>query len=556
MTMHRSDFIRPWSRSMAPVSPSPLAALDPYNGVWTMREATHLLKRLTFGVKPAEIHQVVQDGLQVSLQKLLVVDAIPSPPLNVYSNATKPDPDIPFGQTFVNAPINAALPPEYYNSRNDTFKVWWVGNLIQQNTNVTEKMTLFWHNHFATETSTVQIAQAMYQYYKLLRENCLGNFKTLATKITLNPAMLRYLNGYLNGKDAPDENYARELQELFTVGKGPDSKYTEEDVKSAAKVLTGYRINPFVMPMTYYFDFTQHDTSNKKFSSFYNGKIITGKFLGQGEQELAELIDMLFSNQETARHICRKLYRFFVYYDIDDTIETNVIHPLANLLIQSNFEVLPVLKKLFGSQHFFDASIMNAVIKNPLDYAVGICREFSVEFPKPVNDTTLLEQYLSWGAVYALAGYQGLNLGEPPVVAGWQAWYQQPQYHEIWINADSLANKNSIAEKITSPKGVEFLGIRLKIDPTIITAQFSNPHDPVQLVQDAVAFFYNYPLSEASYNYFKNNLVGGFPNDSYWGLAWNEFRTKPNDPAARSAVEIRLNALYREIMSQAEYHLS
>ena len=554
--MQRSEFIRLMRSHPEPVSPSPSAALDPYSGPWTGREATHLLKRLTFGVKPADVRQAVQDGLTVTLQRLLKLDAVPGPPLNVYATAAKPDPDVPFGKSFVTAPINPALPPEYYNARNDTFKVWWVGNLLQQNTNITEKMTLFWHNHFAVETSTVEIVQAMHQYYVLLRENCLGNFKTLATKVTLNPAMLRYLNGYLNSKTAPDENYARELQELFTVGKGPDSKYTEDDVKAAAKILTGFRINPFVMPMAYYFDFTQHDTSDKQFSSFYGNKTIKGKFLTQGEQELTELIDMLFANKETARHICRKLYRFFFYYDIDDTIENNVILPLADYLMQQNFEILPVLQRLFSSQHFYESSVMNAVIKNPLDYAVGICREFSVAFPKPLDDASLIQQYLSWGAIYALAGYQGLNIGEPPVVAGWQAWYQQPQYHEIWINADSLANKNRIAESITSPDGVQFLGIKLKIDPTVITAQFSNPHDPDQLVRDAVSLFYNYPISDASYNYFKNNLVSGFPNDSYWGLAWNNFLLNPNDPGARNAVETRLNALYREMMSQAEYHLA
>lgn len=554
--MERSEFLQIWNRKQTSRPLAPSAALDPYTGPWTQREATHLLRRLCFGVKKPDIDQAVSKGFANSLNDLLKIDAIPSPPLNVYAVSLNDDPDVPFGQTFVNAPINAALPPQYYQARIDTFKAWWVGNMIRQNTNITEKLTLFWHNHFAIESQTVLFAQAMHQYYKLLRDNCLGNFKDLAKLVTLNPAMLRYLNGYLNSKAAPDENYARELQELFTVGKGPDSKYTEDDVKAAAKILTGYRINPLVMPLAYYFDFTQHDTTTKRFSAFYGNKIITGKFLGQGEQELTELIDMLFANRETARHICRKIYRFFVYYDIDNSVETNVIQPLAEFLMQQNFSIKPVLEKLFSSQHFFDVANLNCVIKNPLDYAVGICREFSVKFPEPTNNTTLQQQYVAWGAVFSLASYQGLNIGEPPAVAGWQAWYQQPQFHEIWINADSLANKNRIAENITSPNGIDFLGIKLKIDPTVFTAQLPNPFSADQLVRDAIAVLYNYPISDTSYNYFKNNLVSGFPNETYWTDAWDRFITNPSDPVARNAVETRLNALYREIMSQAEYHLS
>jgi uncharacterized protein (DUF1800 family) len=554
--MNRSEFLKIWKDPQSGFPASPTAALDPYTGPWTEKEAIHLLRRVMYGVKKSDVDKVVSQGLQAALRDLLVVDAAPSPPLNIYSTAQKPDPDIPFAQPFHNAPINAALPPEYYQARTDAVKAWWVGNMIHQKPTITEKMTFFWHNHFAIEADIVQIAQATHQYYMLLRSNCLGNFKSLAKLVTLNPAMLRYLNGYLNTKDAPDENYARELQELFTVGKGPDSKYTEEDVRAAAKILTGYRINPFVMPLSYFFDFTQHDTSNKQFSSFYGNKVITGKFFSQGEQELDELINMLFDNIETARHICRKLYRFFVYYEIDDTIEQTVIRPLADYFRQQNFDIKKVVERLLSSQHFFDTALMGCVIKSPLDYAVGMCREFDIEIPKASNDETLIKQYVSWGAVAVLSAYQGLNIAQPPVVAGWQAWYQLPQYHEIWINSDSLANKNRVAEGITSPNGIPFLNIVLKIDPTIFAAQMPNPRSAIELVKDSVRYLYNHDLSDTSYEYFKSNLISGYPNDSYWTLAWEQYAADPNDAALKNAVVTRLNALYNEILSQAEYHLS
>ncbi len=556
--MDRKEFLSIWKQNRLENPPSPLAALDPYSGPWTKKQAVHLLRRLLFGVSPQDVDKVLSQGMTAALNDLLSVDPIPTPPLNVYSTALKPDPDVPFGQTFVNAAINAALPPEYYQMRTDVLKAWWVGNMINQRSTITEKMTLFWHNHFAVEADTIQIAQAMHQYYKLLRDNCLGNFKTLAKLVSINPAMLRYLNGYLNSSAAPDENYARELQELFTVGKGPDSKFTEDDVKAAAKILTGYRINPLVMPLAYYFDFTQHDATNKEFSAFYNNKIIYGRAFGQGELELDELITMLFENIETARHICRKIYRFFVYYEIDDQIENQIIRPLADYLKQQNFDIRKTLLLLFSSQHFYDQGSIGCVIKSPLDYAVGMCREFNIAFPVPVpmNDASLINQYLGWGGVASLAAYQGLSIGEPPVVAGWQAWYQQPQFHEIWINADSLANRNRVAENMNSPNGVTFLTVTLKIDPLLFASQMPNPRSALDLVKDSVSYLYNHDLSDKSYEYFKTFLITGYPNDSYWTLAWEQYAANPTDPVLKNAVSTRLSGLYKEILSQAEYHLS
>lgn len=554
--MDRKDFLSIWKENRLESRPSPLVGLDPYNGPWTQKQALHLLRRLLFGVKKSDVDKVVIQGMANALKDLLTVDPIPSPPVNVYSTTQVPDPDVAFGASFVNAPINASLPPEYYQARTDVFKAWWVGNMINQKPTIAEKMTLFWHNHFAVEADTIQIAQAMHQYYKLLRDNCLGNFKTLAKLVSINPAMLRYLNGYLNSKAAPDENYARELQELFTVGKGPDSKFTEDDVKAAARILTGFRINPLVMPLTYYFDFTQHDDTDKKFSSFYGGKTIYGRVSILGEYELDDLITLLFENVETARHICRKMYRFFVYYEIDDQIENQIIRPLADYMIQQKFDILKTLNHLFSSQHFYDNASIGCIIKSPLDYAVGMCREFNIEFPKYVNDVTLINQYLAWGGIASLAAYQGLSIGEPPVVAGWQAWYQQPQYHEIWINADSLANRNRVAENINSPNGVQFLTVTLKIDPIEFASQMPNPRSAFDLVKDSVSYLYNHDLSDKSYNYFKSFLITGYPNDSYWTLAWEQYAGNPTDPVLKNAVSTRLSALYKEILSQAEYHLS
>ncbi|MCI1266794.1 MAG: DUF1800 domain-containing protein [Saprospiraceae bacterium] len=553
--MKRSEFLNKF-RPTLEQAPMPPASLDPYSGPWTRTQVTHLLRRTQFGLRKTDVDAFLALGVNGAVGKLLDAsnDAIPSPPLNVYSTAQDPDPSTPFGQTWVNAPVTTVIPPQYYQARTDTLKAWWVGNMINQKSTLTEKMTLFLFNLIPVEADSVQIAQVTYDYYKLMRDNSLGDYKKILKLISVHPAMLKYLNGSLNAKGAPDENFGRELQELFTIGKGPDSKYTEDDVKAAAKILTGYRINPLTNPVSYYFDFNAHDLSVKRFSSFYNNTTINGKFGPAGEQELDELITMLTNHIETSRHFCRKLYQFFIYYDITPDAEQNFIRPLADFFKSSGFDIKKTIETLFKSQHFYDSLNTACVIKSPLDYAIGICKEFSVQFP---NNTIPLDQYIAWGTITSLAAYQGLNIADPPAVAGWQAWYQAPQFHEIWINADSLASRNRVAENITSAKGIQYNAVTiLKMDPTILTAQFSNPENALELVKEAVDFIYNFKLSDTSYLYFKNFLISGLPNDSYWTEAWLDFKGNPNDPVKKNTVSTRLSAMYREIISQAEYHLS
>ena len=151
--------------------------------------------------------------------------------------------------------------------------------MINQDRSIREKMLLFWHNHFATETVDVGNGNLLYKHVNLMRTSALGNFKQLVRDITLDPAMLVYLNGRFNTATAPDENYGRELQELFTIGKESNPNYTEADVKAAAKVLTGWRVDTNLNTFPSYFTSSRHDSTNKVFSSFYNNTVITGRTL-------------------------------------------------------------------------------------------------------------------------------------------------------------------------------------------------------------------------------------------------------------------------------------
>jgi uncharacterized protein (DUF1800 family) len=525
-----------------------LSGLDPYTGTWDTPQIAHLLRRTGFGAKKTDIELLRTMTVTQAVDYILTLPALPAPPVNNYNGVVN-DPNVPLGQTWVNQPIDFTN-PILINAQIDSLRSWWIGLMINEGPHIREKMTLFWHNHFATEANVVSVGQALYMHYTMLRTNCLGNFKNLTKLVTLDVSMLRYLNGYANSAAAPDENYARELQELFTVGKGPDSLYTEDDVKEAAKILTGYRIN--LSPLGYYFNPAEHTQGNKTFSSFYNGTTISGQTGLNGQQELDALLNMIFATEECAKHICRSLYRFFVYYKIDATIEANVITPLAEIFRNSGYEILPTLDALFKSQHFFDTMSLGCVIKNPLDYTVGLCREFNISIP---NSSQVALQYTHWSIIYYYSAQMNMNIGDPPVVSGWPAYYQQPMFHEIWIDSDTIAKRIDFADRILT-NGISANGATIIIDPIAYVSAMDAPADPNELLNEAVEYLYGIEIGPNAFAYLKSFLLSGQSQDYYWTDAWIAYTQDPADPTNYNIVQTRLKALFKYMLQQAEYHLS
>lgn len=522
------------------------SGLDPYSGPWGETQVIHLLKRCMFGAKRADIAHFLGLTMEDSIAELIAPTPTPAPPLNNYATGTVTDPNVALGETWVNAPLDILL----NGLRNNSLKNWWISNQLNQERSIHEKMTLFWHNHFATEISVYQGAQLAYRHYSLLREYALGNFKTLTRAVSVDSAMLRYLNGFLNTKQAPDENYARELQELFTIGKGPNALYTEEDVQEAAKVLTGYQIN--LDTGLYYFNPNRHETSDKQFSAFYNNTIIQGQSGAAGENELDELLEMIFANNEVALFLCRKLYRFFVYYEIDAATEINVIEPMAQIFRDNNYQVAPVLQALLTSEHFFDPLNMGCLIKSPVDQAVGLCREFDVVFPGAAQFVT---QYKHWSILRNSAKNATQDLGDPPNVAGWSAYYQEPAFHELWINTDTLPKRVEFSD-IMMTSGFTRDGIKIVIDPVSYTAALATPESPEQLIEQAIRLHYRMEVSQEFRDFLMNILLSGQSDPSYWTEAWLNYTANPGNQTNYNAVFTRLQSFYKYIIDQPEHQLS
>lgn len=529
--------------------------LNEYTGSWDTTDVVHLLKRTMFGATIDNVNYFKSLTMSQAVDELLIPTPAPTTvPLNNYSSDGYIDPTgVAAWDTWINTGID--YPDDDMNRhRINSLRSWWIGQMLNEGRSMHEKMTLFWHNHFAVDglAHLGDIpAKPWFDHYLTLRTHALGNFKQLVKAITLDPAMLIYLNGNTNKKTAPNENYGRELQELYGVGKGPGSHYTEDDVRSAARVLTGHAIDT---NFAYYFDAGGHDDSNKAFSNFYGGTMITGRSGSAGANELDDLLTMIFATSESAKFICRKLYSFFIYYKIDDNIENTIITPLAQIFRDSGYDITTVLSVLFKSEHFYNLPYSSAcIIKSPVDFLLGLFREFEVKLPDPAD---IPSNYTVWEMIRQRSAILQQEILGIPEVAGWYAYYEGPVYHELWINSVTYTERNAYTDLMISTGDMMSM-VTTVIDPLAFAKKLPNPQDPIMLIDDSLSILYRVPLSDDSKTYLKQTiLLTGQTTDYYWTQAWNDYIASPGDMVAKETVLTRLQSLYKYLMNLPEYHLS
>jgi len=341
----------------------------------TRSQVAHLLRRAGFGATEAELDQYSALGFAGALERLLN-------PEQVDDSAT--DQQL--------APLTTDLGDP---KKIEPAKFWWLNKMLYTQRPLQEKLTLFWHNHFATANSKVGNAVLMQQEIQLLRDNGLGNFETLLQKMTRNPAMLIWLDNRQNRKGATNENFAREVQELFTVGIG---NYTEQDIKEAARAFTGHQLDK---NLGYVFNKNQHDAGEKTFQGQ------TGNF------DADDILAILVRNPATARFITTKLFSFFAYENAD----SSTIDRLANTFVTTNFDVRSVLRDIFTGPEFLSPQAFHGQIKQPVDLVVGSLKSLNVQNVGP-DVTQVLRR-------------MGQDLLNPPDVSGWKGG-------AAWLNATTL----------------------------------------------------------------------------------------------------------------------
>jgi uncharacterized protein (DUF1800 family) len=523
-----------------------MASLAPFTGALDKKKAAHLLRRTTFGPTRKQVDRFIGMTPTVALTEIYQVPPALSVPSWFTLNPPE-DSDVDFI---------------------DMFRLWSL-DLMRQGGNLGtsgfEKLGFFLHTVFTTRISVIDSYAALYYQFLLLRYYSSGSLKDLAKKISIDNAMLVLLDGRINVKGNPNENYARELFELFTIGKGPQvgagdyTNYTETDIKSAAKVLSGWQVDdtfsnldPETQIPQGKFSVDRHDFTSKTFSpAFQNTTITPTATTGSagelaGKKELEDLIEMIFAQKETAKNYCRKIYRFFMYYDITQEIETDIIAPLADFMIADNYNILNTIKRFLSSQHFFDedtTSILSdnnrsAIIKSPLEVSLGTIRFFNIQPVDPYKTNILLRLF-----------EQGIDLYEPLDVAGYDAYHQEPAFNRNWISSNNLARRYEFAKWLITAN--EELGFPLDIvtyvkDP----GNISNPASATAIVTELIAYMLPEDLSEIRFQYFYSIFTDGF-SEMNWMTEWNNYLSSGNDETVR----FQLNKLVNALLQSPEYQL-
>ena len=439
---------------------------------WTSQKIKHLYRRLAYGVNLAGIDAALP------VNPATIVDTIVDTAASL-----EPTPPPPWGYFGISDFTD-------FDTENPTYIDQWY--LQTANDTVAgalrARLTMFWMNHFVTQLDSYNYAPYMFQYYNLMQTHAIGNFKEFVRAVGVNSTMLIYLNGFENTSNNPNENYARELFELFTLGE--NNNYTQQDILQAARALTGY--NHWEEPgAQIYFDQSTWDANPK--TVFGSEEFYT----------YDELIDTLFDLRETeiAQFICTKLYKFFVSQQYDALTLQDIINPLAQTLIDANFELAPMLKQLFKSQHFFDQRALGIIVKSPYDIVFNYINEGNFFYNEPVLN----------GLVY-YTGVIGQQIYSPPDVSGWQR-------DQTWINTATLSARWQIMELFNN----YLFDLELQSQFVDLARELSSDSDDPFVITKAVVDFFNSKelFTESDYQVATSVLKWEVPQNYYDDGIWN-----------------------------------
>lgn len=515
---------------------------------WDERKAAHLLNRAGFGGTPEEVRDLTRGGFDRAVHRLVHYEGIQDTgagpewlgkPYDVSPELLEEVVALQQDKRKGKAPVPAPVPaPAVATGKNgkqltpqmmlnrmfqrqngqrvQQMQGWWLDRMAHSPRPLQEKMTLFWHGHFATEAKKVRLAALLYQHNQLLRQNATGSFRDLVVGVSKDPAMLIYLDNHTNRKAHPNENYARELMELFTLGIG---HYTEQDVREGARAFTGWTLGldggPYYggigggrllqalnqgRQLTFYDNAQQHDDGTKT----YLGE--TGNLDGMGA------IDAILRQPACAEFIADKLCRFLL---TDDTPDPVLVQEMADLFRKSRYQIKPVLDALFRSRYFYSDAAIGSQIKSPIQLVVGAVRQLNADLQPNM-------------ALAGAAGQMGQIPLDPPNVKGWDGG-------RTWINTATLLARYNFSRMLVHGGPAYGWRARAKQAPAPAAGPWPRPRqgiesrvdlrslvtvdplqDPQRAVEEMTARLLTVPLTGAQTAQLQRFASGGTGDPEAW----------------------------------------
>jgi uncharacterized protein (DUF1800 family) len=401
---------------------SPAWAWGPYQPSdkmpWTLQRVGHLYRRASFGASWTELQTALKEGPQKTIDRLLQG----GPCQDEFDKSTQPMADSM-------ARVN----------NGQQIRAWWLYRMLYSPHPLQEKLTLFWHNHFATSNAKVNNARFMLGQYELMRKYALGNFADLLQGMSRDPAMLIWLDGRDSKKGNPNENYARELMELFSLGLG---HYTEKDIREAARAFTGWEVQG-----------TQSAWNEGQFDS--SDKTVLGK---SGNFKGEDIVKICLDQKACPYFISGKLFRFLISETIPAT--PALLEPLATRFRSSDYNAGKLVETMLRSNLFFSANVYRTRIKSPVDFALGMVRALEGK----VGTTALADSLRELGQ----------NVFFPPSVKGWDG-------SQAWLNGQTLLYRQNLSLALTSTEDARF---NTRTDPAALARKHGKIRD-----EDVVDFF-------------------------------------------------------------------
>ena len=449
---------------------------------WNTDAARHLLARTLFGYTRADLAKALTYPSAASFVSGQLLADLPQPaPPNAWVA------EVPVAN-------NGTVDGQRYTELTN----WWYNRMLTEPTTMRERMVLFWHNHFTSDRAKVNYPQHMYSQNALFRKYAFGNFRQFVKDVTIDPAMLIYLDGRQNNKNAPNENYGRELMELFTLGIG---HYTDADVKQVALCMTGWRVDG----LTAVFTKTNFADTNKT---------VLGK---TGNFSYTDAIDVILSQDAAAEFISRKLYREFVCHTPNEVF----VKQMADVFRKANYEIRPLLQFLFTADEFYKPEYQGAKIKSPTELTIGTLKYLGLTNPDLgyVADTSkALTQQLFY----------------PPNVQGWVG------YHE-WVNSNTYPTRGGFTDALINGKKPNGQKLAVSLVPLDFARSFSSSENAVQFVADVTDLMIQFPLSSTRKTFLLETLLDG-TIVANWST---------NTPMA----DLRIQKFMRAVMRLPEYQL-
>jgi uncharacterized protein (DUF1800 family) len=543
-----------------------MPSLSPKTNILGFSNAYHLLRRTTYNVTKEKI---VEFSTKTPLEAITTLFTFTAPnppsPLNNVGETIVPtaaNPIITDTQTTVNS------------VRNDLY--WWLYSAMRDSS-AQHKIAFFLHLLFVTDDDTSFWTN--YDYKELLRFHVNGSLKDLAVRMTQNPRMLIYLNNNVNQNTSPNQNYAREFLELFTILKGPQiatgnyTNYTETDVQQAARVLTGFSLTSTIHldktarltsldPITNLpkgeVKVNKHDTGSKTFTGAFGGQILAG---GTNEttikDELQNFINMIFNQDETAKAYCRRIYRYFVGREITPEIETGIIVPLAIALKADNYNILPTLTTLLKSKHFYDEEeaiigdkIIGSLVRNPVELYLHMFSLLNLQMPSYSANPSAIHSMMNVVNTYSTNA--GMPIFSPQSVNGYSGYSSSPNYDKNWITTSSLRIRytNTIDYLIN---GLMYNGFNFKLNNAAFvkdSGYFSNPGNADILVTEFLQMMFVEVPDGERYIYFKTIFLNNLSSIN-WLNEWNNYI----NTGIATNVKIPIDRLVKAIIKSPEFQI-